>query len=108
MEGLIPGNSMKHILIAAFLLWRQVVVFKGFVFILINIFKQSIKTKIEYVDGKLHFSDNLSHLMKAATCSLDKMDLVLEFCFSKVRCLRDWPIESLSQNPQACMFHYFK
>lgn len=25
----------------------------------------------------------------------------------KVRCLRDWPIESLSQNPQACMFHYF-
>ncbi|XP_048761570.2 uncharacterized protein LOC125670440 isoform X2 [Ostrea edulis] len=26
---------------------------------------------------------------------------------SKVRCLRDWPIESLSENPQACMFHYF-
>ncbi|XP_062567473.1 uncharacterized protein LOC134229716 isoform X2 [Saccostrea cucullata] len=25
----------------------------------------------------------------------------------KVRCLRDWPIEALSQNPQACMFHYF-
>ncbi|XP_061191142.1 uncharacterized protein LOC133199348 isoform X2 [Saccostrea echinata] len=25
----------------------------------------------------------------------------------KVRCLRDWPIESLTQNPQACMFHYF-
>lgn len=35
------------------------------------------------------------------------MDPVFEFCSRKVRCLRDWPIESLSQNPQACMFHYF-
>nr|XP_022318398.1 uncharacterized protein LOC111121411 [Crassostrea virginica]XP_022318399.1 uncharacterized protein LOC111121411 [Crassostrea virginica] len=25
----------------------------------------------------------------------------------RVKCLREWPIESLSQNPQACMFHYF-
>lgn len=44
-------------------------VFKGFVFILINIFKQSIRTRIDFLDVEPHVTDNLSHLMNTGMFS---------------------------------------
>lgn len=33
---------------------------------------------------------------------------LLDFCSRSVGFLKNWPLQTLLYNPQACVFHYFK